>query len=81
MRQEAYRLLRQKGISVEQKSFLYKLVQELLPTKERASRILRKASPLCTLCQLGVVHSYLHTFCQCPSNEASALSMLSYAKR
>jgi hypothetical protein len=37
---ESYRLLRQKGISVQHKSFLYKLVHELLPSKERVSHII-----------------------------------------
>ena len=77
---EAYRLLRLKGISVQHKSFLYKLVHELLPSKERVSRILQNASPLCSLCQQGVTETYLHIFFHCPANEASGQAMLSYAK-
>ena len=47
----SYRLSRIFGLEPDQKSFLFKMIQSLLPTKERLHRIGKVQSPSCILCQ------------------------------
>jgi hypothetical protein len=45
---ESYRLLRLKGLSPDPKSILFKLIHELLPTKERVNKIIPTLTlPVC----------------------------------
>ena len=44
---ESYRLSRLKGLSPEDKSFLFKLIHTLLPSKERLHHLTPTTSPLC----------------------------------
>ena len=46
----SYRLSRLFGLAPEQKSFLFKLIQNLLPTKERLNRSGKAPSPSCIFC-------------------------------
>ena len=46
----SYRLCRLFGLSPEQKTFLFKLVQNLLPTQERLHRLRKVPSPCCRFC-------------------------------
>ena len=45
-----YRMTRLFGLSPDQKSFLFKLVQNLIPTKERQHRCGKVATPSCSFC-------------------------------
>ena len=47
------------------KSFVFKLVNDLLPNEERLSRILPHNSPLCTHCQNDTTGDSLHVFLIC----------------
>ena len=47
------------------KSFVFKLVNDLLPNEERLSRILPHNSPLCTHCQNDTTGDSLHVFFLC----------------
>ena len=60
-----YRLSRLFGLSPEQKSFLFKLLQRLLPTRERLFRIGKVVSPDCVHCP-GQVDDVEHLF-SCPN--------------
>ena len=46
----SYRMARIFGLSPDQKSFLFKMTQNLLPTRERLHRVGKAASPACTFC-------------------------------
>ena len=46
----SYLLARKFGLAPEQKAFLFKMVQSLLPTKERLARLGKAPSPGCTFC-------------------------------
>ena len=46
----SYRLCRLFGFSPEQKTFLFKMVQNLLPTQERLHRLRKVPSPCCRFC-------------------------------
>ena len=46
----AYMLSRKFGLAPEQKTFLFKMIQSLLPTRERLARIGKVQSPHCTFC-------------------------------
>ena len=46
----SYRLARLFGLSPDLKSFLFKMVQNLLPTRERQRRCGRSPSPACIFC-------------------------------
>ena len=72
---ESYRLSRLKGLSPDHKSVLFKLINELLPSRERVNRILPNTSPLCVLCNSDR-DTYLHSFFDCRDNcEAAALML------
>ena len=46
----SYRMARLFGLSPDQKSFIFKMSQNLLPTRERLHRIGKSPSPLCSFC-------------------------------
>jgi hypothetical protein len=46
----SYMLARKFGLAPEQKTFLFKMIQSLLPTRERLSRIGKLPSPACSFC-------------------------------
>ena len=46
----SYRLARMFGLSPDQKSFLFKMLQDILPNKERLHRVGKVPSPNCTYC-------------------------------
>ena len=72
---ESYRISRLHGLSPMSKSFLFKLVHTLLPSKERVSRIIPATSPLCW-CNLGLEENYHHLFFQCIKNQEAGLALL-----
>ena len=49
----AYLLSRKHGLAPEQKQFLFKLLQSLLPTRERLARIGKIQTPACEFCACG----------------------------
>ena len=49
--QLSYHLGRVKGLTPEVKSFNFKLIHMILPSKGRISQILPNSSPICTLCK------------------------------
>ena len=65
----SWRLARQQGLGPTLTSFLFKLLHQLLPIGERVGRIFPTLSPLCTLCQEGVVESLQHALFTCPANQ------------
>ena len=77
---ESYRLARQKGLSPEQKSFLFKMIHQLLPVKERVHRIMPSKSPLCSQCSLATWETMHHAFYECQANSAAAVKMLNCAR-
>ena len=64
---ESYRISRLPGLSPESKSFLFKLVHTLLPSKERLNHLNQTTSPLCW-CNSGALETYQHLFFQCEKN-------------
>ena len=76
---EVYRLSRLHGLSPSSKSFLFKLIHQLLPSRERVSRLMPANSPLCW-CDSGDVESYLHLFFTCDKNREAAEAMMRCAK-
>ena len=47
----SYSLARKFGLAPEPKAFLFKMVQSLLPTRERLARVGKVQSPACTFCE------------------------------
>ena len=78
---ESYRLLSLIGLSPDQKSLLFKIVDELLPTKERVSHIIPTTSPTCLLCQDNLTGTYLHCFFNCSLNRESGESLVCQKER
>ena len=72
---EAYRLCRLHGLSPSAKSFLFKLLHQLLPVRERVHRLMPANSPLCW-CDSGEVETYVHCFFSCSKNSEAAADML-----
>ena len=76
---EPYRLSRLQGLSPSSKSFLFKLVHQLLPSRARVNRIIPANSPLCW-CGSGESETYLHSFYTCSKNSEASDAMLRCAK-
>ena len=76
---ESYRLCRLHGLSPSSKSFLFKLIHCLLPSKERLHHLTPSTSPLCW-CDTGQQETYQHLFFQCPKNGQAGQSLLRVVK-
>ena len=76
---ESYRLARLHGLAPASKSFLFKLIHELLPSRERVNRMIPANSALCW-CGSGEVETYLHCFYKCNRNSEAAAAMLQCAQ-
>ena len=76
---ESYRLSRLHGLSPASKSFLFKLIHTLLPSKERVHHLTATSSPLCW-CNSGEPETYLHLFFQCQKNNLAGAALLRYIK-
>ena len=61
---ESYRLSRLLGLSSDSKSFLFKLIHTLLPSKERVHHLTPAVLPLCW-CNTEEQETYLHLFFNC----------------
>ena len=72
---ESYRISRLTGLSPEIKSFLFKLIHELLPSKERIHHLSQTSSPLCW-CNSGALETYQHLFFHCDKNSQSGQALL-----
>ena len=60
--------LKLKGLNPDQKSFCFKLLHNILPTKSRLHRLKLKETPNCTHCNLGIVEDCFHALLSCPYN-------------
>ena len=60
-------ILRLKGLNPQNKSLLFKVVHELLPSKERLFRLNQSPNYLCW-CNIGVEETYQHLFFNCDRN-------------
>ena len=76
---ESYRLSRLKGLNPDTKSFLFKLLHQLLPSKERVHHLTPTASPLCW-CDSGQHETYTHLFYTCPKNREAGEAVLRVAQ-
>ena len=62
--ENVYRLGRLLGLNPDQKSFAFKMIQNLLPTRERLFRIRKSAAPHCVFCLHLELDDFEHFF-QC----------------
>ena len=71
--EKAWSLAITPGLSSEQTSFIWKMLHDLLPTRERLFRMNMPdiQSPTCDLCPQGALDDAEHTLLRCPFNEAS----------
>ena len=72
----SYDLARMKGLSPDLKSFNFKLLNLLIPIRERLSELQPSTSPLCTLCNVNKVESVKHYFYECEANREAGDTML-----
>ena len=70
-----HRISKLSGLSPDSKSFLFKLIHELLPSKERINHLTPASSVLCW-CNTGAVETYQHLFYECNKNNKSVLALL-----
>ena len=73
-----WRLARLRGLGSAVKTFLWKLLHNLLPTQERVSRISKpeNSSPLCKLCHDQLVEDQLHAFFLCQGNSRPSRALI-----
>ena len=62
------------GLSSDQSSFLWRMIHDLLPTRERLYRLSMPdiTSPICDLCSMAAEDNTQHALLQCPFNTASS---------
>ena len=70
-----YKCVRLKGISPDSKSFLFKLIHLLLPSRERVHHLSQNNSPLCW-CNTGATETYQHLFLGCEQNREAGQALL-----
>ena len=73
-------LSRLKGMSPDTKSFNFKLINLLLPCRERTSQLLGNNSPNCTLCPDIASESLTHALFECSVNRRAAQYLLDLTK-
>ena len=65
----SWALARTKGLSSSSLSFLWKLLHQLLPTRERQDRILRDVNNfICQICNTGEQDTLPHALAMCPGS-------------
>ena len=69
-------IARTKGLTSDQTAFLFKLLHQLLPTRERISRITNEQG-LCRMCG-HASEDLLHALFTCTESKATADQLLSY---
>ena len=72
---ESFRISRLQGLSPQNKSFLFRLIHTLLPSKERVHHLTPTTSPLCW-CGTGDQEDYRHMFFQCLKNLDAGQALL-----
>ena len=71
---------RMKGLSPNDKSTLFKLLHQLLPTGERVHRLQPNKSAACSLCREAPVDTLHHAIFTCQANQLAAEVMLRCAQ-
>ena len=72
---ESYRICRLRGLAPDDKSFLFRLIHTLLPSKERIFHLTSQGSSLCW-CNSGETEDYSHLFYGCTKNAEAGESLL-----
>ena len=72
---DSYRTARLPGLSPDNKSFMFRLLHTLLPSRERIHHLTPAANPLCW-CTERVPETYNHLFFACRENREAAQSLL-----
>jgi hypothetical protein len=68
----SFSLARLKGLSTNHKSFLFRLLHQLLPTGERVHRLQPTKSAACKLCRTAPVENLHHSIVACEANSLAA---------
>ena len=76
----SFHLARLKGLSPDDKSILFKVLHQLLPTGERVNRLQPNKSPACSLCSAAPIETLHHAIFICEANKPAAQAMLRYAQ-
>ena len=69
-------LARVRGLSMETRSFCFKLIHQLLPVNERLHHLLPNNSPICPLCPGEELENPLHRFFGCVGSREAAMFLL-----
>ena len=73
---ESYRLSRLRGLTPAEKSLLFCIIHELLPSNYRLNRVNPATNPSCSLCNSGEDETYPHIFITCSANSEAMGSLL-----
>ena len=72
----SFSLARLKGLSPNNKSVMFKLLHQLLPTGERVHRLQPNKNPGCSLCRTAPLDNLMHSIFECEANQSAAMVML-----
>ena len=78
--QRSYYFSRLRGLSMDVRSFNFKLLHQILPFKERLSYILRNTQPNCQLCDQNCPETPMHGLFLCSKNNQAADTLLTLAR-
>ena len=76
---ESYRLSRLRGLSPESKSFLFRMIHTLLPSRERVHHLTQTSSPLCW-CESGADEDFQDLFFECVKNREAGEAVIRCVK-
>ena len=76
--ESSWRLARLQGLGPDNVSFLFKLLHQLLPTKERVARTKPNGNPVCRAqgCHANAVEDLSHALIFCHANDSVGLKLL-----
>ena len=75
--------VRMKGLTSELMSFLFKLVHQLLPSRNRIARMSvgGTSDNRCLLCNTNSEENLIHAFFMCPNNHIAGLALLGFVQK
>ena len=77
---KSFHLSRLKGLSTQIRSFIFKLLHQILPVRDRLNHILGNTSSICILCGDEESETILHALFYCSCNRDAADALLSLAR-
>lgn len=77
---QSFHFSRLRGLSMEARSFSFKLLHQILPFNERLNQLLPNTNPECSLCHSQQAETPLHALFLCQFNSQAATALLNLTR-